>query len=137
MPPRTRVFFATMTAMLFFIAALPLYRELTRRRDIWWTPPTMMVPLPQSADRVEIYARGRPFAALLESGQVQLVTDDRASVLAADEIRLRFNNWDRVRGERLAGLLIAAAACGAAALMFGLLIAGRLVSRGELGKVGA
>ena len=137
MPPRMRFFYATMTATLFFIAVIPLYRELSRRRDIWWTPPTMMVPLPQSADRVEIYARGRPFAALLESGQVQLLDDGRASVLAPGEVGLRFNNWDRVRAAQLPGLLIAAAACGAAALMFVLLVAGRLAYRGEQGGVAA
>ena len=137
MPPRIRFFFAAMTATLFFIAAVPVYRELTRRRDIWWTPPTMMAPLSQSADRVEIYARGRPFASLLESGQVQVVQDGRTGVLAPGEVALRFNNWDRVRAERLPGLLIAAAACGAALLMFVLLVAGRLVYRGERGEVAA
>ena len=97
MPPRIRFFFAAMTATFFFIAAMPLYRELSRRRDIWWTPPTMLPSLAESADRVEIYARGRPLAALLEGGQVRLGEDARTSALAPDEVRLRFNNWDRVR----------------------------------------
>jgi hypothetical protein len=137
MPPRIRFFFAAMTATLFFNAAIPLYRELSRRRDIWWTPPTMLQPLAESTDRVEIYARGRSFTALLESGQVGLVEDARTSVLAPSEVRLRFNNWDRVRAAQLPGLLIPAAACGAAALMFILVVMGRLAYRSERGRVAA
>lgn len=137
MPPRIRFLFAAMTATLFLIAAIPLYRELSRRRDIWWTPPTMALPLTQSRDRVEIYARGQPLAALLETGQVRLVDDARTSVLAPSEVRLRFNNWDRVRAAQLPGLLIPAAACGAAALLFILVVTGRLAYRGEHGDVAA
>ena len=137
MPPRIRFFFAVMTATLFFIAALPLYRELSRRRDIWWTPPTMAVPLTESSDRVEIYARGRPLAALLEAGQIRIVEDARMNVLAASDVGLRFNNWDRVRAAQLPELLIPAGACGAALLMFILVLSGRLVYRGERGSVAA
>jgi hypothetical protein len=126
-----------MTATLFFIAAMPLYRSLSRRPDIWWTPPAMSMSLTESTDRVVINARGRPLAALLETGQVQLVEDGRTSVLAPGEVRLRFNNWDRVRAAQLPGLLIPAAACGAAALMFILVVTGRLAYRGERGEVAA
>jgi hypothetical protein len=137
MPPRIRFFFAAMTTSLFFIAAIPLYRELSRRRDIWWTPRPMALSLTESADRVEIYARGRPLAALLERGQVRVVEDTRTSVLAPGDVRLRFNNWDRVRAAQFPGLLIPAAACGAAVLMLVLVVTGRLVYRGERGSVAA
>lgn len=137
MPPRIRFFFAAMTAMFFFIAAIPLYRDLSRSRDIWWTPPPMTLSLTEGADRVEIYVRARPLAALLEAGQVRIVEDTRTSLLAPDEVRLRFNNWDRVRAAQLPGLFIPAAACGAALLMFVLIVTGRLVYRGERGSVGA
>jgi hypothetical protein len=131
MPLRTRRFFATMTAILFIISVIPLYRELSRRRDIWWTPPAMALPLTEGADRVEIYVRGRPLAALLETGQVRMVDDTRTSVLAPGDVRLRFNNWDRVRAAQVPGLLISAATCGAAVVLFILVVAGRLAYRGE------
>ena len=70
MPPRTRLLFAALTLVLFFVAAVPLYGELARRTDIWWTPHTMLVPLTESTDRVEIYSRGKPLAALLQAGQL-------------------------------------------------------------------
>ena len=137
MPPRIRFFFAAMTVTLFFIAALPLYRELSRRRDIWWTPPSMAVLLTESTDRVEIYVHGEPLAALLKAGQVRLVEDASTTVLAPGDVSLRFNNWDRVRSAQLPGLLIPAAACGAAVLMLILLATGRLAYRGEHGSVAA
>jgi predicted xylose isomerase-like sugar epimerase len=52
-------------------------------------------------------------------------------VLERSEVRLRFNNWDRVRAAQLPGLLIPAAVCGALALMFLLVVTGRLAYRGE------
>src|SRR2546422_1793079 len=69
MPPRIRLLYSTLTVTLFLVAAVPLYTELTQRSDIWWTPRGMLVPLAESADRVEVYARGRPLAALLEAGK--------------------------------------------------------------------
>src|SRR5439155_26110259 len=118
MPPRIRLFFSALSVMLFFIAAVPLYRELSRRSDIWWTPHAMAVPFTESTDRVEIYARGKPLAALLQAGQLRIAEDGGCTVLAPSEVGLRFNNWDRVRAERLPLLLVYAAVCGVTALMF-------------------
>jgi len=53
-----------MTGSLLLIPALALYRELSRRPDIWWTPPAMALSLDKSQDRVRIYARGKPLGAL-------------------------------------------------------------------------
>jgi hypothetical protein len=38
MPPRIRLLFSTLNLALFLVAAVPLYGELSRRSDIWWTP---------------------------------------------------------------------------------------------------
>ena len=54
MPRHLRLLFATFNVSLFLISAMPLYRELSRRSDIWWTPYTMLVPLAESRDRVQI-----------------------------------------------------------------------------------
>jgi hypothetical protein len=114
MPPRTRLFFSSLSVVLFFIAAMPLYRELTRPKDIWWTPRSMLVPFAQSRDRVEIYVRGEPIGAALQG-----------------EIGLRFNNWDRVRAAQLPIMVSSAAACGAMLMLFVLVATGRLAYRGE------
>ena len=134
MPLRIRLVYSALTLVSFFIAAVPIYNELTQRSDIWWTPRTMLVPLAQSKDRVEIYARGLPLATLLEAGQLRVAEGDGSVALAASDIGLRFNHWDQVRAERIPLLLAYAAACGAIALMFLLTLTGRLAYRPEKEK---
>ena len=41
MPLRLRLFFSTLIIALLLIPATALYRELSIRSDIWWTPPLM------------------------------------------------------------------------------------------------
>jgi hypothetical protein len=130
-PPRVRLVFATLSLVLFFAAAVPLYREFSRRSDIWWTPHAMLVPLAESTDRVEIYARGKPLVALLQVGKRRISGEDGSSILATSDVGFRFNNWDRVRAKRLPLLLVYAAGCGVTACMFLLVLTGRLAYRGE------
>jgi hypothetical protein len=120
---------------LFFVSAAPLYREFSQRGDIWWTPSAMMVPLAESQDRVEIYARGEPLAALLQAGQVRIEEDHVSSVLTVADVGLRFNNWDRVRAQRLPMLLVSAVGAGIAAFLFILVLTGRLGYRGDRSAV--
>ena len=131
MPLRIRLFFATLSLVLFFVAAVPLSGELFLRSDIWWTPQTMLVPLAESKDRVEIYALGKPLATLLQAGQLRVAEDGGLSTLATSDVGLRFNNWDRVRLESLPLLLVYAAGCGVTACMFLLVLTRRLAYRGE------
>jgi len=131
MPPRIRLLYSSLTVVFLVIAAVPLYRELSRPHDIWWTPRTMLVPFAGSQDRVEIYARGKLLRTWLEAGQVRIVDDAGSSTLATSDIGLRFNNWDRVRAERVPMLLGSAAVCGAVGMILVLVATGRLAYRGE------
>ena len=133
MPTRVRRFFSIFSVVLFLIAAAPLYRELSRPKDIWWTPRTMLVPLARSQDRVEIYLRGKPLGTLIEAGQLRLTDERGSSVLTPNEIGLRFNNWDRVRAEHLPMSLVSAAAGGTMVLLFILVATGRLTYRDDRG----
>ncbi len=72
MPVHTRLTFAISSLVFFLLSAATLYRELRGPSDIWWTPYTMLVPLDEGRDRVEIYARGKPLGALLEAGQLSV-----------------------------------------------------------------
>jgi len=80
---------------------------------------------------VVVYARGRPLDGLIQSGQLRIGEDGSSSVLAMSDIGLRFNNWDRVRGDRVPRLLIYAASCAVVALIFLMILTGRLAYRGE------
>jgi len=131
MPRRLRLFFSILTGALLLIPSLALYRELSKRSDIWWTPPPMALSLSESQDRVEIYVRGKPLGALLEAEQLSVTDAGRASTVRAQDIGLRFNNWDRVRATRLPVLLLYAATCGAVAVLLLIIATGRLAYRGE------
>jgi hypothetical protein len=131
MPPRLRTLFLGLLAALFSIPALTLYREFSRRADIWWTPAPLALSLADSKDRVEIYARGQPLGTLVQQQRLSILDGGESQVLAEREIGLRFNNWDRVRAQQLPVLLVCAAACGTTALLFMLVATNRLVYRGE------
>jgi hypothetical protein len=123
--------FAAIIFALFLIPAFALYGELSKRADIWWTPAPLMVPLTQATDRVEVYVRGKPLGALLEAGQLRVMDEASGSVVATSDIGFRFNNWDRVRAQRIPTLLGYAAVCGVTATLFLMVVTGRLAYRGE------
>ena len=131
MPPRLRLFYSLLTAGLLLIPVVALYSELSKRSDIWWTPPPMAASLTESQDRVEIYVRGKPLGALLNEGKLRIAEETGSATVGASEISLRFNNWDRVRLTRLPILLFYAAACGAGGLLVLVIATGRLAYRGE------
>jgi hypothetical protein len=134
MPTRPRSFFAGMTAALLLIAFTSLYRELSRPADIWWTPLAMALPPAASADRVEIYVRGKPLSTWLSTRQLWIGAQGATRPLTAEEFGLRFNNWDRVRARGIPLLLGYAAVCGAGTALLLLILTGRLAHRGERAK---
>ena|SRR5713101_5896884 len=137
MPPRIRLIFSSMSVTLLLIAAVPLYRELSKPKDIWWTPPTMLVPLPESQDRAQIYVHGKLLGSLLEAGQLRITEERGATVLQTRDIGVRFNNWDRVRAAQLPMMLGFAVMCGAMLMLLILTATGSLVYRGEKERVAA
>ncbi len=137
MPPRLRLFYSGLTLGLLLIPAVALYSELARRSDIWWTPPAMASTLGDSRDRVEIYMGDKPLAARLTAQQLWIRDETGSRVVSADEIRVRFNNWERMRTGRLPLLLVCAAALGAGLVIFLVIATGRLAYRGEREPVAA
>src|SRR5882762_3052209 len=119
MPTRLRFLYSGLAFIVLVIPATQIFGELSRRSDIWWTPLPLATSLAQSRDRVEIYARGKPLDALLEAGQLRVADQAGSTALGANEITVRFNNWDRVRAERVPMLLLYAGAFGVGlALLF-------------------
>jgi len=131
MPNRLRVFYSVLTASLILIPAAALYRELLTRSDIWWTPAALAVSLPDSKDRVEIYLGGQPLIALLEHEQLSISDGGAPRVVSGQDVKLRFNNWDRIRATRLPFHLVYAAAIGGGIVLLGLVAAGRLTTGSE------
>ena len=137
MPARLRLLFGTLTGALLLIPCLALHREIAQRDDIWWTPKQLAVSLAESQDRVEIYIRGKPLGALLTAGQLRMADGAGSDGVVPADVGLRFNNWDRVRADRLPMLLAYAAAIGAGVVLLILIVSGRLGYRNETPRAAA
>ncbi len=98
---------------LLLTSAFKLFAFFHQRNDIWWTPLPRATPLVLSGDRVEVYARGTDLRVLADAGQVRI----GGTVLTADDIRVRFNNWDQMRAERIPMLLTYSFTLGAAVIL--------------------
>lgn len=135
MPAPTPIFrylLLFLPAVFLLTAGAQLYRFYHERNDIWWTPSRMLVPLADTHDRIAIYVRNTELDDLVAAGQLRLFRDSVGSAVTAADIGLRFNNWDRVRAERISTLLIFGVSVGAAGalVLVGLIfmLAGRRVS---------
>ena len=126
---RSRIYFLAFGSMIFLLSALQLVTFLAQPSDIWWTPKALSVPLADASDRVEVYVRDASLQDQIGAGRIQLVTDAGAAVVVGSDIRLRFNNWDRVRAQRLPILIGAAFCAGASSVLLLLGILGRVSGR--------
>ena len=104
--------------VFFLMSALQLVRLLNERADIWWTPKLLGLGLADASDRVEVYVRDVALLEHVKAGHLQLLTDTGPRPVTASDIRLRFNNWDRVRAERIPSLLGLGIALGASGVFF-------------------
>ena len=106
---------------LLLASALKLFAFFHQGSDIWWTPLPMATPLVESGDRVEVYAGGTELRTLLGAGQVRIA----GNVIAAGDVRVRFNNWDRTRAEQIPMLLVYGFTIGAALVLIAFTLTGR------------
>ncbi|MGB8401093.1 hypothetical protein [Bradyrhizobium sp.] len=87
--------------LLTVLPALMLVQHVGGTSDIWWTPLTMAPTIADARDRAEIYVGDRPLSEEVASGHLQRVTDSGTVAVRPADLRVRFNNWDRVRAARL------------------------------------
>lgn len=104
--------------VFFLMSALQVVRFFVERADIWWTPKVHGLSLADASDRVEIYVRDVALQEHVKAGRVQLLTDTSATPVTESDIRLRFNNRDRVRAQRIPTLLAAGIGLGASGVFF-------------------
>ncbi len=129
----SRTYLLLFGGIFLVMSGLHLLRFFAQPRDIWWTPKGLSVPLADASDRVEVYVRERPLLEQVRTGRIQLVTDAGPTPVALSDVRMRFNNWDRVRAQWLPGLLVAAACAGASGVVLLLGVLGGS-SRGSSGE---
>ena len=104
--------------VFFLMSALQIVRFFNQSADIWWTPKALGLPLAQTSDRVEVYVRDVALQEHVKAHHVQLLTDSGTTPVTESDIRLRFNNWDRIRAQRIPSLLSAGIGLGAAGVFF-------------------
>ncbi len=129
---RSRIYFLAFGSTILLLSALQLVTFFAQPSDIWWTPKALSVPLADASDRVEVYVRDAPLQDQIGAGRIRFVTDAGAGVVVGSDVRLRFNNWDRVRAQRLPILIGAAFCAGASSILLLLGILGP-----SPGKVGS
>jgi hypothetical protein len=82
-------------------------------QNIWWPPLEMALPLPATANDFEAHVGGLLLQQQAELGALA-VKDEKGTMrpVAPSEIRVRLNNWQRIRAERLHGAVFAALSSG-------------------------
>lgn len=126
---RSRIYLLAFGGMFFLTSALNLVRFYAQPSDIWWTPRSLSVALADASDRVEIYVREMPLTEQIGAGRIQLLTDGGATAVAGPDVRVRFNNWDRVRAQNLPSLVTTAFGTGASGVFLLLGIFGWIPTR--------
>ncbi|MGE5815068.1 MAG: hypothetical protein ACM36C_11315 [Acidobacteriota bacterium] len=68
--------------------------------------------------RVTIHMVASLDGFIARKGRLQLLNDADATPVTESDMRLRFNNWDRIRAQRIPSLLSAGIGLGASGVFF-------------------
>ncbi len=122
--------------IMLFVFGSQLATLLNQPDDIWWTPAQMMQSYDQGSDRIEIYIDGEHLQGIIESGQLVLVSSEGEKVITNEDVRVRYNNYDRVRADRIEMTVIESGMVGGGIVLviFGLMA---LFGKRGIGESGA
>ena len=91
-------------------------------KDIWWTPMSMALPLNETKQEFELYIKDDLLQRHLNAGTLSVVDKTgKISMLASDDIKIRLNNWNKIKSSMLNSAAISAFSLGIslALLIFG------------------
>ena len=101
-------------------------------RDIWWTPISMALPLEETKNEFAIYLNGETLQRHIAQGTLSATTDaGQSSRLESGGIKVRINNWYKIKASLLHGSVYFALALGSCATFFGIGVAQWLAQRKE------
>jgi hypothetical protein len=120
---RLRFFSVLFGTILFAISLFNIVRLWHTPEDIWWTPQAQAVAFPAASNRVDVYIGEERLGPMLSQGRLWAGDLAHSRLVQAQEVRLVFNNRDRVLADRIPALMSFAAGAGAglAMLLFALL----------------
>ncbi len=100
------------------VATTHIAVRLAQSSEHWWTPTELTVPFPNSRDRVVVLLNDQRLGEHLDAGTLRVAgPDGDMRPVTAEDVRFRFNNWDRVRAQRNAHLALSAALLAAGVMM--------------------
>ena len=100
-------------------------RAMWGRSDIWWTPRQLALPLAETRQDFELRIGDRPLQDHLQQRSLTAVAPDgQRYTVVSEDVRVRLNNWPRVRNSWLQSAVYAAFMLGASAacLVLGLVL---------------
>ncbi len=96
-----------------------IYQALWGDHDIWWTHQSMKLPIEAAKDHFELYIGGQSLGKHLAKGTLLAVDNKGAQyTVVAQDMTVRLNNWEKVRGSLLEHATMAAFAFGVAITLF-------------------
>lgn len=110
---RLRTFSIVFGAVLFVISLFNIIRLWRAPENIWWTPRALAVAFPEAGDRVDVYIGEERLGPMLAQGRLWAGDLSHSRLVQAQEVRLVFNNRDRVLVDRIPALMSFAAGAGA------------------------
>lgn len=77
-------------------------RAMLGRKDIWWTPKTMALPLEQTRQKFELFVNDELLQNRIKQGTLLVINQEgKTSPVVSDYVKVRVNNWDKTRASFL------------------------------------
>jgi hypothetical protein len=110
---RLRTFSIVFGTILLAVSLFNIVRLWRAPENIWWTPRPLAVAFPDAGDRVDVYIGEERLGPMLAQGRLWAGDLSHSRLVQAQEVRLVFNNRDRVLVDRIPALMSFAAGAGA------------------------
>ena len=113
-------------------------KAIRGNRDIWWTPMSSALPLQETTGTFEMYLSRELLQSHMERGSLSAVDKSgRPYRVAAGDIKVRLNNWNKIQASLLHGAVFSAFALGGSLAFLILGIAKQIEERKKDSEKGA
>ena len=110
--------YAVLAGLLILAGSLTMFRRVwLQPKDADWTPPHLAMALDNTTDRFEILVGGTPIQKVLDAKGISIAKDGNMVPLAAADVQVRVNNYEKNRLERLPLMIVWAAVAGGALVL--------------------